>query len=397
MTDLPEPGPVRELADLRADVAGRAPEALHRARSRLLTEIYNEREAAAPSHRALPSRSTSRLRRTFTFRAEPSRPAARWLRPALLRPVLLAAVAAGAVAALTVTLLPGPAAHRTPPRAAASAPASSVPASSPASGPAVLTAAYVLNRAASAAAASSQPVPRPGQFIYVTSVTTYLSTEIGRSGEKSWLYRTSRQIWQSVDGRRDGLLQIVDRGNVKLPWGPVPPADSGNPVSWNSLHSLSCPGAAPARGTYAFLASLPTDPARLRAWIYQHPDGQNQADAQAWTDIGDMLREMLVPPKLAAALYRVAATIPGATVVPRAKNAVGRTGVAVSRSGAALIFDPKTYQLIGEGAVLTKAVRGQGPAGTVVASTAQLKESVVSHLPDVPPSAVEKDAGGPTC
>jgi hypothetical protein len=177
----------------------------------------------------------------------------------------------------------------------------------------------------------------------------------------------------------------------------VPPADTGNPVSWVSLNPLGCPGAAPARGTYAFLASLPTDPARLRAWIYQHPDGQNQADTQAWTDIGDMLREMLVPPKLAAALYRVAATIPGATVVPRAKNAVGRTGVAVSRSGAALVFDPKTYQLIGEGAVLTKAVSGQGPAGTVIASTAQLKESVVSHLPDIPPSAVEKDAGGPSC
>ena len=135
----------------------------------------------------------------------------------------------------------------------------------------------------------------------------------------------------------------------------------------------------------------------MRAWLYQHPDGQNQADAQAWTDIGDMLREMLVPPKLAAALYRVAATIPGATVVPQAKNAVGRTGVAVSRSGAALIFDPKTYQLIGEGAVLTRAVPGQGPAGTVIASTAQLKETVVSHLPDVPPSEVEKDTGGPSC
>ncbi|MGD0244721.1 MAG: CU044_5270 family protein [Streptosporangiaceae bacterium] len=392
MTDLAEPGPVRELAGLRADVAGRAPEALHRARGRLLAEIHNERDAVAPSYRALPSRSTSRLRRAFPHRAEPRPSAPRWLRPALLRPVLLAAAVAGAVAAVTVSLLPGPAAHRPPPRAVGSAPASS-----PASRSSVLTAAYVLNRAASAAAASSQPVPRPGQFIYVTSVTTYLSTEIGPSGEKSWLYRTSRQIWQSVDGERAGLLQIVDRGNVKLPWGPVPPADTGNPVSWNSLHSLSCPGAAPARGTYAFLASLPTNPGRLRAWIYQHPDGQNQADAQAWTDIGDMLREMLVPPKLAAALYRVAATIPGATVVPRAENAVGRASVAVSRSGAALIFDPKTYQLIGEGAVLTKAVPGQGPAGTVVASTAQLKESVVSHLPDVPPSEVEKDAGGPSC
>src|SRR5207248_7034630 len=84
-------------------------------------------------------------------------------------------------------------------------------------GTSALTAAYVLNHAASAAASAALPVPRPDQYIYVSSVTTYVSTEVGRTGEKSWLYRTSRQIWQSVDGLRTGLLQIVARPNVKLP------------------------------------------------------------------------------------------------------------------------------------------------------------------------------------
>ena len=397
MTDLPEPGPVRELKDLRADVAGRAPEELHRARGQLLAEIQAERGAGDSSHPAFPPRGapplrgasrlsgTSRLRSASRLRGasrprSTSRPrgasrppAARWHRP-----VLLGTAAAAAAAALTVSLLPGPAAHQARPGT------SSAAAGPRASMPAVLTAAYVLNHAASAAAASSQPVPRPGQYVYVASVTTYVSSEIGPSGEKSWLYKTSRQIWQSVSGQRAGLLQIVDRGNVKLPWGPVPPADSGNPVDWISLPANSCPGAAPARSTYAFLASLPTD-------------GQNKSDAQAWTDIGDMLREMLVPPKLAAALFRVAATIPGATAVPHATNAVGRAGVAVSRSGMELIFDPHTYQLIGEGGVLTKATPGVGPAGTVIASTAQLKEAVADRLPDVPPSSVDKSGGGVTC
>jgi hypothetical protein len=380
MTDQADPGAVRELKDMRADVAGRAPGELHRARGLLLAEIQAERAIAGSPHPAYPPRGASRSRGA----SRP--PAARWHRP-----VALGAAAAAAAAALTISLLPGPAAHQV--RPGSSSPA----APSRASGPAVLTAAYVLNHAASAAAASAQPVPRPGQFIYVTSVTTYVSTEIGRSGEKSWLYRTSRQIWQSVSGQRAGLLQIVDRGNVKLPWGPVPPADTGNPADWTSLPPSSCPGAAPARATYAFLASLPTDPGRLRAWLYQHPDGQNEADAQAWTDIGDMLREMLVPPKLAAALFRVAATIPGARLVPHAANAIGRTGVAVSRSGLELIFDPRTYQLIGEGGVLTKAVAGEGPAGTVIASTAQLKEKVADRLPDIPPSQVDKSGGGVTC
>ena len=47
--------------------------------------------------------------------------------------------------------------------------------------------------------------------------------------------------------------------------------------------------------------------------------------------------------------------------------------------------------------MLTKAVPGQGPAGTVVASTAQLRESVVDRLPDVPPSQVDKSAAGVSC
>lgn len=373
MTDLPEPGPVRELKDLRADVAGRAPEELHRARGLLIAEIQDERGAGDSSHPAFLPRRASRPRLA-----------------------VFGGVAAAVVAtatAMAMVLLPSPPRPLAPPTGGS--PGRGVPQTSSS---AVLTAAYVLNHAASAAAASSRPVPRPGQFIYVTSVTTYVSSEILSSGkEKSWLYRTKRQIWQSVDGQRAGLLQIVDRGNVKLPWGPVPPADSGQTVDWTSLPANSCPGAAPAHGTYAFLASLPTSPGSLRAWLYQHPDGQNQADAQAWTDIGDMLREMLVPPKLAAALFRVAGTIPGATVIPHATNAVGRAGVAVSRSGMELIFDPQTYQLIGEGGVLTKATPGVGPAGTVIASTAQLKETVVDHLPKVPPSRVDKSGGGVTC
>jgi hypothetical protein len=110
-----------------------------------------------------------------------------------------------------------------------------------------------------------------------------------------------------------------------------------------------------------------------------------------------MLREMLVPPKLAAALFRVAAAIPGATAVSHATNAVGQGGVAASRSGTELIFDPRTYQLIGEGAVLNRPVAGIGPAGTVTAATAQLQEKVVDSLPDVPPSQVSTSAGGVSC
>jgi hypothetical protein len=374
---------MNELKDMRSEVTGRPPEELHKARAMLLAEIHGERRPRATRPRATRHHAT---RHHATPHHANRHRTARWLGPVII------GTAAAAAAVLTVSLLPGTPARHPSARQSPSQNASQNP-----SGTSALTAAYILDHAASAAASASLPVPRPDQYVYVSSVTTYVSTEVGKSGTKSWLYRTARQIWLSADGLRAGLLREVQYPNVKLPWGPVPPAISGDPVGWSALNPLSCPGKPPARFTYAFLTTLPTGPAQLRTWIYRHPDGGNRADAQAWTDIGDMFREMLVPPKLAAALFRVAATIPGARVVPHAVNAVGRAGVAVSRSGAELIFDPQTYQLIGEGAVLTKAVRGEGPAGTVVGASAELQVKVVDHLPDVPPSQVLKSEGGAKC
>ena len=206
-------------------------------------------------------------------------------------------------------------------------------------------------------------------------------------GSQSWLYTTGRQIWLSASGRKTGLLRTDLLGQEKLPWGPVPPPAGGDAVSWFPLPPGPCLGSTPPRGSYEFLTTLPTSPAALRAWIYANRDGQQPSNEQAWTDIGDLLREMLVPPELAAALFRVAATIPGVHVVQHATDAAGRSGIAVarydpsSRSDAELIFSPHTYRLLGERAVLVAPVKGQGPPGTVIASTAQLKIEVVSRLP----------------
>src|SRR5215472_6988273 len=95
-------------------------------------------------------------------------------------------------------------------------------------------------------------------------------------------------------------------------------------------------------------------------------------------------------------MFRLAATIPGAWVVPHATDAAGRTGIAVARyqrnlkADVELIFNPHTYQLLGERQALAKPVKGQGPAGTVVESTAQLRVQVTSHLP-------RRHSGAPGC
>ncbi len=63
-----------------------------------------------------------------------------------------------------------------------------------------------------------------------------------------------------------------------------------------------------------------------------------------------------MPPALAAALYRLAATLPGATLVPHATNVAGRAGIGImwtSKTARQVyknewIFDKTTLRFIGE-------------------------------------------------
>jgi hypothetical protein len=342
---------LEELMTLRAELPPRALEDLGAERDLLLAEA----RGVASSGTLRPARAGREPRRRRKPRLWPL---------AALGGGLVIAVAA----ALTVALLAG----------------------SPGSRPGHQTvsgAVLVLDRAATAVLRAHLPVPRPGQYIYVSSVGTGLVMNGGSLSSPAWLATTADQSWLSASGRRDGVLREVNRSSRKLPWGPEPPRQTGPAVGWIPLTGDTCPGTTPPRGSYDFLTTLPTEPAALRAWIYGHKDGQQQPDQQAWTDIGDMLRGTLVPPRLAAALYRVAATIPGVAVVAHATDAAGRSGIALARydsgsqADAELIFDPSSYQLLGERSVLVHPVRGEGPAGTVTGSSAQLSVSVVSHLP----------------
>jgi hypothetical protein len=251
-------------------------------------------------------------------------------------------------------------------------------------------AAYVLERAARAAAQPGQPVPRPGQYILVTLAGTSMTEEMsGSRAARSWLTLEHRRIWWPVDNLKPGVVWYDAVRNERLPWGGPAPS-TGLGASWLPEPPQGCPDAPPARFTYKFLTTLPINPAKLRAWIYAHKNGGQSDDDQAWTDISDLLGTALTPPKLTAALFRVAATIPGATVVPHARDAAGRAGIAVARliQGSTeddeLIFSAHTYRLLGGRTTLTVPEKGVGPAGTVIGAWAQLSKTVVSHLPRHP-------------
>jgi len=138
--------------------------------------------------------------------------------------------------------------------------------------------------------------------------------------------------------------------------------------------------------TYRLLQALPTNPHALLALIYQvergHGPGPNQ---EAFVTIGDLLRNTIAPPQVAAALYRAAALIPGVTLIPHATDAIGRHGVAVGRIGPGvdggvreeLIFSKATLRLLGERSVIART-------GTTTGATAIIDRAFVSHYGQIP-------------
>jgi hypothetical protein len=132
--------------------------------------------------------------------------------------------------------------------------------------------------------------------------------------------------------------------------------------------------------TYRFLQSLPTDPQTLLNMIYGAHNGEQPPNEEAFTTIGDTLRESIPPPAVSAALYRAAALIPGVTVIPDATDALGRPGIAVSFTGVGdvqseWIFDKDTFQWLGERMYIN---------GTLVDKTAVTNRAIVDQAGELP-------------
>ncbi|QOV42287.1 CU044_5270 family protein [Streptomyces chromofuscus] len=274
------------------------------------------------------------------FDPAPARAARKpWLRPALLA----GAVAAVAAVALTVAVPSGP---------------SGAPAASN-------EAVALLEDIALAAEKSGAPDGiRDDQFVYIKSRDAY-TTRTNGGPEKLDPVR-DREIWLSVDGTREGLLEEDRPGNEHVPLEPDAPDNE--------------------RATnYRALSGLPTDPDEMRDWLYRTAAAQVDAerpdrDHAAFVLFGDLIRESLMPPEVGAALYRAAAMIPGVEVVHGVRDSVGREGVAITRAGGdgreELIFDEKTFTFLGE--------RVLDADGTVDGISAVVRRAVVDRAGERP-------------
>ncbi|MET9769186.1 CU044_5270 family protein [Streptomyces sp. NPDC006415] len=360
----------------------------------LMTEIRNEIQNGirnvTPGAESPPRTGASTGARNVTPGAESgSRPARRPGR----RPVLAGAgaalvlVAAAGVAALTGGL-GGPGGSGGPGSAVAP-PAGTVPA------PVVQVArgsteglAGAVADISGAAARAELPEPRPGQFLYVRSEVSWMVTWDGADGKnESYVEKLHpREVWMSPDGGTGWLMEpykeSIDREGITLD-GPGP-----------SRPSLNAP-------SYDYLRTLPTDPDLLLKKIYDETEGEgNSPDQRAFNTIGDLLREQVVPPELAAGLYRAAARIPGVVLVDDSADAVGRHGVAIARADEAdgarteWIFDRETYTYLGERTVQTRDVEGV-KEGTVRGHTAVTDRAVVDAVKQPPAASAPGERSAP--
>ncbi|WP_197361840.1 CU044_5270 family protein, partial [Streptomyces clavuligerus] len=197
----------------------------------------------------------------------------------------------------------------------------------------------------------------------------------------------TRQVWLSADGSRPGLLRRAgERDTVLRNEGPVQLLEG--PGATPRPFTPRPAGPSAADPTPLYVASLPTDPVALLRLIRDETGGQGQdPDQRAFTAIGELLAENWAPPRVGAALYRAAALIPGVTVVDEATDAVGREGVAVARTAhgrqTQWIFDRTTHAFLGERSVLA-GPGAEGPAGTVVGTSAILTKAAVDRPGEIP-------------
>ena len=214
------------------------------------------------------------------------------------------------------------------------------------------TAAQLLAKIADAAASQPAPVVKDSEFAYIRSMDAYsVSTDDNRPSTMEPLHE--RQIWLPVaDICVTGLL--IENGE-RTPISPFPVSSDGKVVKNSGLPlNFTCPSEGHlGDASYRLLQSIPTEPQALLAYLEA---GKKWTNDDPPTEIGDLIREAIVPPRLAAALYRLAATLPGATLVPHATTGTGQPGIGIMWTGKSAkqvyqnewIFDPKTLQFIGE-------------------------------------------------
>lgn len=224
-------------------------------------------------------------------------------------------------------------------------------------------------------------------YRYVKAETMYTNTLVVRGGEPIVaLVPKTRAMWVAPDGSgriretADEVIFLSDR--ARSAW-----QAAGSPELARPINRDFGPGGL----SYEDLARLPTDPKALAAVIRERASRADPPlDVEMFIVVGDLLRQPGAAPHLRAALYKVAASIPGVELIGSVRDRAGRQGVAVakttdhwgSKQRFVVIFDPRTSALLAEERVLlesTSWIEAKPPV--VIGYATYLEWGIVQSLP----------------
>jgi hypothetical protein len=238
-------------------------------------------------------------------------------------------------------------------------------------------AAEILQFAALAAQKQPDLAAHPGQFVFVETMTLYGGTIVDENGERTLpAVPELRRVWLSVDGTGDGLLRQRPQAGGDWAETPLPGCRDGKTVQSKGGQTVTT-ACEPIR---AYLGDLPTGAAAMSKYLYRNSHGGNPRDVQVFATVGDLIRESYVRPQAMAALLQATAEVDGTTVIRDVVDLAGRHGIAVAQTWRGnrteLIFDPKTYEYLGE-----RTVAGNGE---VTGGAARLRIAIVDHAGELP-------------
>jgi hypothetical protein len=210
------------------------------------------------------------------------------------------------------------------------------------------------------AAAQARGLPRPlepGEYWYARSTTMWTTAVEGRTGAYTAIGLEVREEWTAADGSRRWTTRQA--GPLRFPsardrdrWQADGRPDLTPPPSEDRTRTGFSIGA--TEHSYGQLLGLPRDPRtlheRFRDAAVECECG-NGVDDQTFVIAVELLRTAPLPTDLRAAILRAIAHIPGIEQRPE-RDILGRPGIGVAYDGSqgrqALIFDPATYELLGD-------------------------------------------------
>jgi hypothetical protein len=240
----------------------------------------------------------------------------------------------------------------------------------------------IVHDAARSLRQTTDPAPRPDQFMYRKTVDSF--------GYPPKV----REIWLSVDGTADGLLKERAQNPTDPQVGPHISPDAMLPGCRHGQVGIELKNNRPTQyvpctPAPTYRSDLPTDGKEMLAYLNAHMDKENPAEKGRKLDpLRDLFNSSYVPGPAAAALFEAAAQIPELYVRAGLVDGIGRAAVAIGVYGTEsfrneLLFDATTYQYLGERAVETTTVNTV-PPDSIRAYSVVLAQGFVDRTGQLP-------------